>query len=345
MLELLPERIAPIAAHLEQLGWIGPNETLEALEPAGAGNMNRTLRARLPRRTLVLKQSVPYVAKYPDISAPANRIAVEAAFYRATAQPPALSMRMPRVLGFDADNRLLALEDLGRAVDFTDIYHYEPGDVANSPRTDITAGHTTALLAFLGMLHGLPVDAQRAPELENRAMRALNHAHIFDIPLRGDNGLDLDRFTPGLAEVARGFSEDSKLGERVAALGEIYLGHAPHESKPALLHGDYYPGSWLKHPRMGVAIIDPEFAFIGPPEFDVGVLIAHFTFARAPQTQLMMALGNYNAPERFSFPLALAFAGVEVIRRLLGVAQLPLTADLATKRTWLATARQFVVAS
>ena len=38
-----------------------------------------------------------------------------------------------------------------------------------------------------------------------------------------------------------------------------------------------------------------------------------------------MALGNYNAPARFSFPLALAFAGVEVIRRLLGVAQLPLT--------------------
>ena len=59
----------------------------------------------------------------------------------------------------------------------------------------------------------------------------------------------------------------------------------------------------------------------------------------------MRALGSYNAPARFSFPLALAFAGVEVIRRLLGVAQLPLSADLATKQAWLATARQFVVAS
>ena len=93
---------------------------------------------------------------------------------------------------------------------------------------------------------------------------------------------------------------------------------------------------------MGVVIIDPEFAFIGPPEFDIGVLIAHFTFAGVAQMQLMMALANYNAPAGFSIPLAWAFAGAEVVRRLLGVAQLPLAADLATKQNRLATARQFL---
>ena len=182
MLELIADQIGPIEAHLKSLGWIGPNDTLEGLEPAGEGNMNRTLRARLAGRTLVLKQSVPYVAKYPDIAAPVDRINVEAAFYRATSKPPALSMRMPQVLGFDPDNRLLALEDLGRAADFTDIYRGPNG--AAAPRTDIVAGHITALLSFIGALHGLRLNAREWPEFDNRAMRALNHAHIFDIPLR-----------------------------------------------------------------------------------------------------------------------------------------------------------------
>lgn len=343
MLELVSDNLDDITAHLHRLDWIDPDEFIEALEPAGAGNMNRTLRARLPKRTLVLKQSVPFVAKYPAIPAPPDRIGVEAAFYRATTQPPALSMRLPNVLGFDADNRLMALEDLGESADFTDVYAYR-GD-GRTPRADITGGHTTSLLYWIGMLHALRIDAVRFPELENHAMRALNHAHIFDIPLRSDNGIDLDAITPGLGDVAKPLIEDAALREKVAALGDVYLGINALASRPALLHGDFYPGSWLRHPRMGVKIIDPEFAFIGPPEFDIGVLIAHLTFARFAQSDLMMALGSYNAPARFSFPTALAFAGVEVIRRLLGVAQLPLNADLATKQRWLATARQFVTAS
>ena len=100
---------------MQQLGWIGPNETLEGLETAGDGNMNRTLRARLRQRTLVLKQSVPYRREISrSFAAPADRIAVEAAFYRATAQPPGTrACECRAVLGFDPDNRLLALEDLG----------------------------------------------------------------------------------------------------------------------------------------------------------------------------------------------------------------------------------------
>jgi 5-methylthioribose kinase len=341
MLELLEGNAPAIESHLKRLGWIGPNETLQGLSSAGEGNMNRTLRARLGARTLVLKQSVPFVAKYPSIAAPADRIAVEAAFYRATAQSTDVAQRLPAVYGFDPDNRLLALEDLGGAADFTDIYQSD-GDLR---RTDVTAADSAALLDWLGLLHHQRVGAADAAILDNRAMRTLNHAHIFHIPLRADNGLDLDATTPGLTALARTYRADTQLRQNVAELGAIYLGNAPHASTPALLHGDYYPGSWLRHPRLGVAIIDPEFAFIGPPEFDVGVLIAHFTFARISQSDLMAALRNYAAPAGFSLPLALAFAGTEVIRRLLGVAQLPLRADLATKATWLAAARQFVVAA
>ncbi len=124
----------------------------------------------------------------------------------------------------------------------------------------------------------------------------------------------------------------------------IYTGAAAHGSRPALLHGDYYPGSWLAHPRKGVMIIDPEFAFVGPPEFDVGVLLAHLLMAGYEQPEIVMQLGNYCSPPRFSQLLAWAFAGMEVIRRLLGVAQLPLAAPPELRCAWLQTARALVTA-
>ena len=37
-----------------------------------------------------------------------------------------------------------------------------------------------------------------------------------------------------------------------------------------LLHGDYYPGSWMRV-RERLYIIDPEFSFAGPKEFDLGI--------------------------------------------------------------------------
>ena len=341
MVDLLAENIVSIESRLRDLGWIDTDESLQALEPAGAGNMNRTLRAHLQKRTLVLKQSVPFVAKYPSIAAPADRISVEFAFYRATAASSEVSMRLPRILGFDAENRLMALEDLGASADFTGAYANDD----QTSRAGISPEDSTALLDWISALHALRIDASRFPEFDNHAMRALNHAHIFDIPLRSDNGLDLDAATPGLAAVARTCSGDARLRQRVAALGDIYLGDAPHASTSALLHGDYCPGAWLRHTGTRVAIIDPEFAFIGPPEFDIGVLSAHFTFARIEQAELDAALRSYRAPSGFSFSLARAFAGVELMRRLLGVAQLPLSTDLSMKQRWLDTARQWIIAA
>jgi len=340
MLDLLRDNAAAIAAHLVDLGWIDADEAQLHLEVAGPGNMNRTLRARLPQRTLILKQSVPFVAKYPSIGAPADRIVVEAAFYAATREPPELAMLLPAVLGFDAANRLLALEDLGAGADFTDIY----AEDGQRERSDFGAEQHALLLRWLGLLHRKQLAPDDYPELQNHSMRALNHAHIFDIPLRSDNGLDLDTHTPGLNELAALYHTDAELRAKLLELGEIYLGRIEHLSTPTLLHGDFYPGSWLRDPRRGIAIIDPEFAFVGPAEFDVGVLIAHFTFARIGQIELQAALAHYRAPTGFSLPLALAFAGAEVIRRLLGVAQLPLPADLNLKSTWLAAGRQFVTA-
>lgn len=332
-----------IDAHLKSLGWIGSDEQLVSLAPAGVGNMNRTLRAAVrssgrPQRTLILKQAVPYVARYPHIPAPVERLAVEHAFYAIVARSAALALRTPEVLGADLPNHLLCLEDLGEAADFTHLYQTPSGAAGRGPGR---GGAFTALVYWLWKLHALDLGPDAPACLENRAMRRLNHAHIFEIPFDPGNGVNL---SPALAALQADLAADEVLRQRAELLGRIYLGEQRHESAAALLHGDYYPGSWLHHSARGVMIIDPEFAFIGAPEFDVGVLTAHLLMAGHPQGDIMGLLQSYVRPVGFSLGLAMGFAGMEMIRRLLGVAQLPLAASDDTRSQWLQAARQMVIA-
>ncbi|TFG71242.1 MAG: hypothetical protein E4H26_12695 [Flavobacteriales bacterium] len=59
----------------------------------------------------------------------------------------------------------------------------------------------------------------------------------------------------------------------VRTIGQKYL--SPGET---LLHGDYYPGSWMTVGDQ-FYVIDPEFGFVGFAEFDLGVMVAHLIMA------------------------------------------------------------------
>jgi len=302
--------------------------------------MNRTLRVDCEgpssaRASIILKQAVPYVAKYPDIPAPIERGAAEAAFYVTTKEHSELSSRLPDLLGCDAANHLLAFEDLGSAVDLSAAYA-TPAIAKQLPTL------IPSLLTWLGQLHAI----QPPAELTNMAMRELNHTHIFDLPLQANNGLDLGE----LNAIAEEFANDKALVNAAKKLGEIYLGKRGHASSPALLHGDFYPGSWLADTRNTSAVvnvIDPEFTFIGPAEFDVGVCLAHLQFAGMSAEQASECIKGYSGNSSFDMALAEGFAGIELIRRLLGVAQLPLSDDTstATKTHWLNIGRSMVLAS
>ncbi|MCH8140291.1 MAG: aminoglycoside phosphotransferase [Gammaproteobacteria bacterium] len=336
-MDLVADNRDAISEHLLALGWISAAEKIEDIASAGEGNMNRTLRVTLNSRSIVLKQSLSCVAKYPHIAAPIERIGIEAEFYQAIADQTKLSRHTPKVLGFDPTSHLLCLEDLGPSSDFTDLYdlHASNHDIAE------LKDELTSLVSWLSELHALPNLNEHLPQgLDNHAMRELNHTHIFEIPLTPDNGLTLDN---GLNSVAEEFAGDEELRERATQLGQIYLGRASHDSAKVLLHGDFYPGSWLKHPSMGIKVIDPEFAFLGPPEFDVGVLLAHFTMCGFEPSELTKLLDNYTTSKGFSDLLVKAFSGIEMIRRLLGVAQLPLCATVETKVAWLQSARVMVL--
>jgi len=107
-----PEDLDSLGAYLHKANRI-PDESVVSAERIGDGNMNLTVRVHTDCRSLVLKQARPWVEKYPHIPAPAERAAVEAAFYRVVSTRHELRRRMPRLLGFDHDSKLLSLEDLG----------------------------------------------------------------------------------------------------------------------------------------------------------------------------------------------------------------------------------------
>jgi 5-methylthioribose kinase len=282
--------------------------------------MNYLLRVTTTVRSFILKQSRPWVEKYAQIDAPFDRALVEAEFYRLVAGTEAAEF-MPRLFWFDEESRILCLEDLGTLGDCSNVY-------AGAP---FTPHEQQQVYRFLSLLH-----SSRGP-LPNRAMRELNHFHIFVFPFQPGNGLDLDNFTPGLQRLADRIKTSHFLLGRVAELGRLYLADGDY-----LLHGDCFPGSWLRA-ESGIKVIDPEFGFAGPREFDIGVLWAHQRIAGLCNEPSVLE-SHYPQWKQLDLQLVRGFAGVEILRRLLGVAQLPISFDLQRKRALLESAVALVLA-
>jgi 5-methylthioribose kinase len=166
-------------------------------------------------------------------------------------------------------------------------------------------------------------------------MRTLNHEHIFEFPFLEENGFDLDQIHAGLQEVSLTYKREAVLKAKIHSLGQRYL-----KTGKTLIHGDFYPGSWLEV-ASGIKIIDPEFGGLGDPEFDLGVLLAHLDLARQDEQLSKLVQETYNTPLDWS--LVEQYRGVELLRRLIGIAQLPVSLSLDEKKSLLARARTYLM--
>ena len=280
-----PNDLDSLVTYLTTGKHVAPHETVFSAEKAGEGNMNCAVRVRSSTGSFILKQSRPWLEKYPQIAAPFDRALVEGQFYGLVATSKTVAGQMPRLLWMDEQARILALEDLGSASDFFPLYARE---ITLLDRT------LTDLVAYLSALHGLaPASEVEREELANLEMRALNHEHIFALPLRAENGLDLDAYTstPGLAAAARSLKEDVAYVRAVSALGKRYR----QDPGNSLLHGDFFPGSFLRT-SVGVRVIDPEFCFFGDAEYDLGIFAAHLLLAGEPAERAEQVLRLYQPP-------------------------------------------------
>ena len=322
--------IATVRAFLVHRGLAKPDEPL-ALERPGASNMNCVWRARLPGRSLILKQARPWVEKYPAIAAPVERTEAEARFYHLAASDPALAARLPAVIDHDATSHVLVLADLAPAISLESCY---------TGSTRLATPELDDLAATMTRLHRVTLSGADSAGLRNHAMRTLNHAHIFDLPLRTDGPFDvfLESVTPGLANLSRELRSDADYVSRVTALGRRYLEH----DHPHLIHGDLFLGSLLRASGGEIMLIDPEFSFGGEPEFDLGVFYAHLILSGHNDAILASWVAKTVATAGRDATLTRQYSGVEIMRRLIGVAQLPLTLTLSAKSALLTRSRELV---
>jgi len=303
--------LAGVEALMQRMHWLRAGERVLACERAGEGNMNLALRVGTSERSIILKQARPWVEKYDHIAAPWDRSRVEQRFYQRIARIHAVAIRMPKIIASDGDTRVILMEDFGSARDFSDLYR----------GSEISEAQVRDLARYLRALHEVTEDDDPDPLLANREMRALNHAHIFDIPLRVDSGVALDHYELWLDREAAVLRADREFCRHITALGQRYFADGP-----CLVHGDFFPGSWL---RVGdeIKMIDPEFCFYGDAEFDLGVALAHLRMARKTPDLVREFLRAYSGRDlsvRYETRFLAQYAAAEVIRRVLGVAQLPI---------------------
>jgi 5-methylthioribose kinase len=305
---------AEVPDYLRGVGLVGRGEAVR-VEPAGDGNINWVRRATAegpPQRSYVLKQARPALERFPQYHAPTERIVCEAR-YLERVRPWDSEGVCPRVHHFDEPNRILVLEDLGRAERLDDALARGAGA---SPAL-------AALARFLGRVHReTRGDASLLPAFANGPMRRLHGDHIFALPFQ-PNDFPLPPRTAERAAELRGDAALCAAAERAYA---DYL--AP---RGALVHGDVQAGNILL-PDGGVKLLDAEIAHVGDPAFDVGMLLAHALLpaaaagraasAHAVLSQCWQAyVVAHGVAELPPLARALRYAGFELLRRTIGAAR------------------------
>ena len=310
----LDDDIENLTSYLKKNGFLALYDSIERIEVPGAGNMNFVLRV-VPSESnsFVVKQARPWVEKFPDISAPVERMETEMRYYDSVNSYPELAIYSPIIMGFDQDNHILVMEDLGQSQDYTFIY--KEGEHISSEEIE-------QCVSYLNDLQAIPHHRSYPRNIE---LRKLNHQHIFNLPFIANNGFNLDNIQEGLQTLSQKCCKDYDLISKVKKLGDLYLG-----AGETLLHGDFYPGSILKLDT-GFKVIDPEFSFYGPGEWDISVFVAHLFLADHEELHIQNAFNAFNQTDHFEMSKFSGFVGTEILRRLVGLAQLPLELSLDQK--------------
>ncbi len=342
------------------VGWLGDEEQVTTCASLG-GESSTVMRVELQElrggwRTAVLKQSLPWLRRDESVAMPADRWRGEYAFYREVARVPEAAALVPRLMAADEARCLLLLEDFRGASNLASLYR----------GGSLGEGTAETLGGFLRELRRGTRGEQDA-EFANGGMKALSHRLLFEAPFgsrgQGGNGFGpdrpapagdaLDAIEPGLGEAAATLRSDRTFREALSELGSRFL-----DAGACLVHGAFHPANWLLLPNGDVRVVDPQYSSPGDPEFDLGTALAHLLLARQPvevvATFLSAATGAEEAGREgpadteeveagVDRPLVARYAGAEIVRRLLGGAQLPLEAAAGFRCDLLEAARTAVV--
>ncbi|SCL17435.1 phosphotransferase [Micromonospora inyonensis] len=311
--------------------------TVIEVETFGEGKINAVFGVRGDRGSLVLKQALPWIRVLPNWALTVHRVEREAWFLESWADFNAA--HVPKSYGYDDGAHTLAMEELTGYELWRTALH--EGRVSAAAATG--AGTMVARSAFHTSPFGRDAEAHArdVARSANPAMDQMMQDVVFDIPFTVDARNSTD---PQLTRWREKVRADEAVLTRVAELRWCY-----GTRREALLHGDLHTGSVMVAGDQ-VRVIDGEFARYGPVAWDLGELWAHLVLARrsldvrrpgesAPDLVSATWAGftdelRAHWPERRAASLtdgwleawleetrtlAVRFAGLELLRRMIGV--------------------------
>jgi 5-methylthioribose kinase len=305
---------------------------VRAVEEVGDGNLNRVFRVRGPAASIIVKQALPYLkvaGRQWPLTRERARIEADAIAVHSRYAPGLL----PRVEHFDAALSAIVLEDLDGFRSWRDI-------LVEEQRTPGIAAQVGWYSAATLLSTGRP---DERCELRGRfgysELCLVTEDLVFTAPFTGAAS---NRYDDELTGLVRALRRDRAL--RMAVSGLL----SDFRTRPeALIHGDLHTGSVLVQGRQA-RVIDLEFAYFGPFGFDPGMLLAnlalaHIGHAAVGDLESGAAIAGYareywtaleagcrqlwsaDEPSCHQFLTSLIadaarFAGVEMIRRIVGLA-------------------------
>lgn len=260
----LPLRLGGLAVLADRLG---PSSGWKVRE-VGDGNLNLVFIVEGAKGAAVVKQALPYVRLVGDSwPLPLSRAYFEhEALVRQAARDPG---RVPEVHHFDRDQALIVMEYLsphrilrGKLIDGEQV-------------ADLGAvlGRFCARTAFRGSDLAMEAAAKKADTalfLGNVALCDISEQLVFTDPY-----FDAPRnhHTPDLTPVVMRLRADDAVRDAAQAMLSRFTSGAE-----TLCHGDLHTGS-VMCTDTDTRVIDPEFGFVGPMGFDLGMLLANFLMA------------------------------------------------------------------
>lgn len=315
-----------LQTYLQEKAFIKETDRILSLAKAGDGNMNATLKVvTSSAKSLVVKQSRPFVKKFPEFDAPEERILAEAAFYKLIEERHPQQGSMPNLRALDEANCLAIFDFEENAKDGTFLYTFGKEDV--SPITKDLEQALISIAEWLADLHTINVDDQlQNTVLQNREMAEFQRNQSLEVPFQKLMNQMKATLVPDPLYTAawNAFRTSAFLAARNS------LDTRFRRSTNTLLHGDFFPKNWLFLPDGKTKIIDPEFCFFGPAEYDLGVMIAHLHLAGISTDVIARVFSAYTAKNPTADGLLTdSFARFEIIRRIIGLAKLPITENKA----------------
>jgi len=248
-----------------------PSDEIEAVE-VGDGNLNLVFKVWAkadPKRTVVLKQALPYVRLVGDSwPLPPDRARIEAQALEI--QGRLVPEHTPKVYFYDPDMYLTAMRNL------TEHIIMRKGMIQGVQYPHFAEHIGLFMARTLGNTSDLVLD-YRTKKLEvarfiNPELCKITEDLVFTEPYRYT---ERNPFHKEIEPQVLALQAYEALHVEVAIMKEKFMTQAQ-----ALVHGDLHTGSIMINQEETI-VIDPEFAFYGPMGFDVGAVIANLLLSYA----------------------------------------------------------------